>query len=826
VVSVEKEGYYTWRESFYCNGGFDMEVYLIPTADSLLEIAIMGKVLDRNGNPIEGAKVSVIPDAKLEPATPPDTGYIVVCPSFPRRENFPVEVFTNRNGEYLAVIRGCVVEDSGCVVVKAKKEGVDGWYEKDGERVHIFLKNGMEVSEVDITLELEEEEKHDICFIVHNECECFSWTKLVKALVELYDERGYKLAEQYVYSDSFPGGLQGCFRNMEGDTFYLKASAEGFRPEFFDNAEELSDATPIVNPRGYVEIGLFPYDCDREKIGKVMGKVTSRATGDPIEKAIVKLYGDGEVLHSTFTDIEGNYTISCVIKDNRYRLSAEAVGYEKVVIDTNLTEDTTIVNFVLKPEIPDTLGIIRGYVMDADGNCLEGASVVVYPIDSDNPIAFGVVKGEFDTSNVCWYFINNIPVDTYHIFAIYPGYESEWYNDKRERGEADEVFVHKDGVWVNFVLDKIGTGRITGRIKDTAGTSIQGALVWARSKEGVERETISGRYGEYVLEVPGNMMYEVGAEARGFKSNTYKELIEVSVGETEDGIDIVLTPLSQTSYKISGRVTDDSTGEGIFPAIVVAISLGGFCGVSITDSVGNYVIENVPEDDYYLVFACAPLYIPEFYDDALTLEEATLVEAGQSGVDFGLKKVPGVGIRVISGKITDKNAQPIEGAIIHVLDGGEVIGGARSNKEGKYMIRGIPDGVYSLKVERMGYKKVVKVGVDLVGSSEENMNIKMDEAGVEEEREVRVIRGVDLKVIPTIPSNGLVEVVFALPREMGVRLVLYDVTGREVVVFVDGKVGVGIHSFNMNTTSLPRGVYFLKLITPTEKRSEKLLLLH
>jgi hypothetical protein len=423
-----------------------------------------------------------------------------------------------------------------------------------------------------------------------------------------------------------------------------------------------------------------------------------------------------------------------------------------------------------------------------------------------------------------------VPPGKYQVLAIAFLFDGEWYNDKQERENADTVTVERGEVvsGIDFVLEPVGTGNITGKITDPDGNPIPNALVWAKSLlrlMPVYKETVTDTSGVYVLKVPAGV-YTVGANARGFLPNVYEEDVPINKdGITVEGIDIILTPLPQTPHKITGRVVDDSTGEGIFPAFVIAIS-PDFCGYSITDTSGNYAIENVPQaEDWYIVFACAPFYLPEFYDNAISLADATLVDSNQSGVDFGLIPVRRVGIRAITGRVKAKDGTPIEGAVVYVVEGTTrnevVVGGGQTDVNGNYFITNLPDGVYTVRISRPGYKETTCPSVDLVGKSAE-VNVTLNEAGVEE---VKVeIKEIEFNCTPSV-SYGVVDVSFALPRTMKVKVALYDVTGREISVIVNRKVEKGRHSFSLNTTYLSQGVYFLKLITPTEKRVRKLLLL-
>jgi hypothetical protein len=52
---------------------------------------------------------------------------------------------------------------------------------------------------------------------------------------------------------------------------------------------------------------------------------------------------------------------------------------------------------------------------------------------------------------------------------------------------------------------------------------------------------------------------------------------------------------------------------------------------------------------------------------------------------------------------------------------------------------------------------------------------------------------------------------FALPASGPVRLSIYDVLGREVVVLVDRALEVGRHEATLDGSSLPAGTYLVRL---------------
>jgi hypothetical protein len=73
--------------------------------------------------------------------------------------------------------------------------------------------------------------------------------------------------------------------------------------------------------------------------------------------------------------------------------------------------------------------------------------------------------------------------------------------------------------------------------------------------------------------------------------------------------------------------------------------------------------------------------------------------------------------------------------------------------------------------------------------------------------------------LPSVPSvaaspnpfTGQARIGFALPEAARVRLAVYDVLGREVIVLVDGAREAGRHEAVLDGGALPAGVYLVRL---------------
>jgi hypothetical protein len=65
------------------------------------------------------------------------------------------------------------------------------------------------------------------------------------------------------------------------------------------------------------------------------------------------------------------------------------------------------------------------------------------------------------------------------------------------------------------------------------------------------------------------------------------------------------------------------------------------------------------------------------------------------------------------------------------------------------------------------------------------------------------------------PFNPETEIQFGLPAAANVKLVLYDVLGREVAVMINSVMGAGYHGYKFNAENLSSGVYFYRLTAGT-----------
>ena len=90
----------------------------------------------------------------------------------------------------------------------------------------------------------------------------------------------------------------------------------------------------------------------------------------------------------------------------------------------------------------------------------------------------------------------------------------------------------------------------------------------------------------------------------------------------------------------------------------------------------------------------------------------------------------------------------------------------------------------------------------------------------------------DFNLHPNYPNpfNPSTTLSFDLPEAADIRLVVYDLLGREVVRLVEGRQEAGYRQVVWNGRdrwgrALPSGMYIVRMMTPGYSRSIKLLLL-
>jgi hypothetical protein len=75
------------------------------------------------------------------------------------------------------------------------------------------------------------------------------------------------------------------------------------------------------------------------------------------------------------------------------------------------------------------------------------------------------------------------------------------------------------------------------------------------------------------------------------------------------------------------------------------------------------------------------------------------------------------------------------------------------------------------------------------------------------------------------PFNSSTTIEFDIPERTNVKLIIYDILGREVETLIDKELEPGKYKVNFEEKDLPSGVYLYTLKTPKFTKTNKMILI-
>jgi hypothetical protein len=487
----------------------------------------------------------------------------------------------------------------------------------------------------------------------------------------------------------------------------------------------------FVEIRGALYRGFAQVTVAKEPTGIISGQVTDQQTNLPVAAAHVwaELIGRIKWRVEAEVDDEGNYVLRHLIP-GLYVVKADARKYlpefweEKSHFDeatpVSVAEDDSVsgIDFTLSKG-----GTIAGFVgMDGDSSEIAGAHVLsVSAVEPRNQRKWRHAVTD-ENGN---YEITTLPTGSYVLSADAAGYKFEYYDNAASFGEADPVSLTDPETVSGIDFYLAGGTAIAGNVKNSNGDPLNRAVVRIMRLENLSprpiyfREVRTDENGDYIAEVrPGK--YFVRAEARGYLGEFYDDAPEFSDADTVTvrenqhvkGIDFVLNPLAS----ISGNVSDAQTGEPLEAVVYAFPELSRIVDptrpaiearhpyAAKTDSLGNYVIENVRPGKYY-VRAEAHGYLPEFWKEAEELSEADVVviteSTGAEGINFTLSRGGAISGTVYS----EEDSTELQGAVVRVFSAtGNVFHRAVTDENGDYRVTGLRTGDYYVHARAEGFE--------------------------------------------------------------------------------------------------------------------------
>jgi hypothetical protein len=258
--------------------------------------------------------------------------------------------------------------------------------------------------------------------------------------------------------------------------YHVRACAEGYIPEWYDNAQHREEATVLVvnqehNPDGIVFL-LAPYEHEFGTIsGTIFGETPDGEQPLPFAHVIAFRVGMDEPIADAGTDDLGNYVLE--VPYGEYHVRAGAEGYIPEWYDNAQHREGATVLVVNQEHNPD--GIV--FLLEQEDSGFGTISGTVYgeterdilsPFDGEVPLPFahviafrvGMEEPVADaTTDELGNYVLEVPYGEYHVRAAAEGYIPEWYDNAQHREEATVLVVNEesnpDGII--FVLTPLTT---------------------------------------------------------------------------------------------------------------------------------------------------------------------------------------------------------------------------------------------------------------------------------------------------------------------------------------------------------------------------------
>ena len=206
----------------------------------------------------------------------------------------------------------------------------------------------------------------------------------------------------------------------------------------------------------------------------------------------------------------------------------------------------------------------------------------------------------------------------------------------------------------------------------------------------------------------------------------------------------------------------------------------------------------------------------------ITAENTAIRNHGSIGGDVVLNYLP-------FGLINGSGLPFKSNAIIYAIkNGNDFKNFSISNNLEHYNIASLPSGNYEIIVNRLGYASDSKSVYLPNGANIDTIDFVLDTLNY-------IITNIntgtnipdDFVLYQNYPNpfNPFTNIRFEIPKSSYVKIIVYDLLGREIRRLVDKNLGPGSYNISWEAVNLSTGVYFYKLVTEEFTDIKKMILI-
>lgn len=464
------------------------------------------------------------------------------------------------------------------------------------------------------------------------------------------------------------------FDSLAPGSYTLGFRADGYLPEYYNDASDLEAATPIPLVAGQTEAGI---SAALAPAGSIVGAVY-KADGSPVDEYLqVKLYDPSGEDFGPYDSVastnarpwdEGRFEFSAVRPGSYYLWFDGDEQYTSEWYDDQLlVENATPVVVTAGQQagpidarldaIAPTGGTMSGLVTDEEGNPLSGIDIIAF----NQPDSSSYWRWHYGprTNTDGTYVMAGLESGTYRM-QFYGGfdYSSEWYEGVQDRDAATDILISEEvtTTGIDAQLHRWNAS-VTGQVADHA-TGIPAERVAVFLQYDPNQTILTGRStdvcGMYRNPIDAGLPFAIYfspwddphwpqrwwyENARNYEQAT---LLTVPMGQQSFTQDVSLPRPGSISGSITDSLGDPLEGyhvEAFYPC--ETSWCGGWPHYLYTDADGGYNLTGLLPDRYRIGVRDSD-HDWWFYGGVDAVENATdiLVAAGQerTGIDIALNQ--------------------------------------------------------------------------------------------------------------------------------------------------------------------------------------------
>jgi len=301
-------------------------------------------------------------------------------------------------------------------------------------------------------------------------------------------------------------------------------------------------------------------------------------------------------------------------------------------------------------------------------------------------------------------------------------------------------------------------------------------------------------------------------------------------------------------YSISGSVfySDNDqplTNDNVYILTYDPVSL---CPIYIDstniNSDGSYCLKTSYTDSVFLrvgIFDNERDHVPTYYPGTIDWEQATLIYPldDPTGINIPVQRIQiQLGSGDLTGTITttdtNSNTVPLSGALVVVAQDSVFKAASVTDSSGQFIMDSLSAGEFLVLANKIGYSSD-SITVTLGGSSRSSAHAKLKLKRVNMRKTMHnnnVALNFHLGQNYPNPFNPSTKIRFSIPSNIRnvateVKLVIYDLLGREIAKLVDENLLPGNYEVQWNAASIASGVYFYSLRAGNYSQIRKMVLL-